>query len=181
MKARPVSKSKKIMKAKPAKARKKAVRKASTPVAPPAARVTSKALASGYQWVNAYLTVRDVQAAIDFYQNAFGFVLRLSVPGPEGKLMHAELMHKDSLVMLGPENPSMGALAPQGQSPVTLYTYVENVDEIASRASSNGAMLIKPPTDEFWGDRCAIIVDPHGHSWMFATHVKDVYPEDMHP
>jgi PhnB protein len=144
-------------------------------------RIPDKGLAPGYQWINAHLTVRNVQEAIDFYRNAFGFTLRMSMPGPEGKIMHAELTHRDSTVMLGPENPEMGALAPQGQSPVTLYVYVDNVDELATRASSNGAMLVKPPNDEFWGDRTAVIVDPQGHTWMFATHVKDVSAEDMRP
>lgn len=145
------------------------------------AEVVSKAPPSGCQWVNPYLIVRDVQAAIDFYKNVFGFQVRFTMPGPDGKIVHAELMHNSSLLMLGPENPQQGACAPQGPSPVTLYTYVENVDELVARAGNSGGKVHMPPKDEFWGDRVCLIEDPQGHSWMFATHYKDVSPEEMAP
>lgn len=144
-----------------------------------AAPLFHKAKAPGYQWINAFLTVRDCSQAIDFYQNAFGFELRMSMPGPDGKIVHAEMTHNGSVIMMGPANQQMGA--PEGQSPVILYTYVENVDETASRASGAGAIVVQQPREEFWGDRCCILVDPQGHSWMLATHVKDVSPEEMHP
>jgi PhnB protein len=50
---------------------------------------------------------------------------------------------------------------------------------VASRATSAGATLVQQPRDEFWGDRCCLIVDPQGYSWMLATHVKDISPEEM--
>src|SRR5438105_4466653 len=108
----------------------------------------SKALATGYQWLNAHLTVRDIQEAINFYEKAFGFRTKFAMPGPDGKIMHAEMAHNDSTLMLGPENPERGAMAPRDTSSVVLYAYVENVDDVASRASSNGGKLVKPPTDE---------------------------------
>lgn len=162
-----VAKSKKAAKAKAAKK--------------PASPKQSKALAPGYRWVNPYLVVRDIQRAIDFYRNAFGFSVRVSMPGPDGKLMHAELSHNDSVIMLGPENPQRGSVAPTGPSPVTIYTYVENVDDVASRALANGGKVVDPPSDQFWGDRCCVLLDPDGHFWMLATHVRDIAPEDMHP
>ncbi|MCI0411944.1 glyoxalase/bleomycin resistance/extradiol dioxygenase family protein [bacterium] len=143
-----------------------------------AAPLLHKAKAPGYQWINAFLTVRDCSQAIAFYQTVFGFELRMSMPGPDGKIVHAEMLHNGSVLMMGPANQQMGA--PEGQSPVILYTYVENVDEVASRAGSAGATIVQQPRDEFWGDRCCILVDPQGHSWMLATHVKDISPEEMH-
>jgi PhnB protein len=103
------------------------------------------------------------------------------MPGPNDSIMHAELTHHEALVMLGPENPQMGALAPQGPSPVTLYVYVDDVDEVTSRAKLEGGNVVKQPEDTFWGDRCAVVVDADGHSWMLATHVKDVPFEEMVP
>jgi PhnB protein len=144
-----------------------------------AAPLLHKAKAPGYEWINAFLTVRDCSQAIDFYQKAFGFELRMSMPGPDGKIVHAEMVHNGSVIMMGPANQQMNA--PEGQSPVILYAYVENVDEVASRASGAGATVVQQPRDEFWGDRCCILVDPQGHSWMLATHVRDVSPEEMHP
>jgi len=160
---------------------KRPARAAKRSAAPKAAPAKSKARAAGYQWLNTYLNVRNVQAAIDFYQNAFGFSLKAAMPGPDGAIMHAEMMHNDSTLMLGPENPERGSLAPQGPSPVTIYAYVEDVDGAATRAGNLGGKVMQAPADMFWGDRCAIIIDPEGHSWMLATHVRDVPPEEMHP
>jgi PhnB protein len=170
-----------------AKARTKAKPKAKRIVAKSKPRAKRKAPAKkpavvsvrapGYQWINAFLTVRDVAQAIDFYTKGFGFKLRGSMPGPDGKIMHAEMLHNDSVIMMGPENPQMGA--PQGQSPVTLFAYVENVDEVTARAAAAGATVVQQPRNEFWGDRCAILLDTQGHTWMLGTHIRDVSMEEM--
>jgi PhnB protein len=60
-----------------------------------------------------------------------------------------------------------------------LYLYVDDVDEVASRARLQGGNIAQHPEDMFWGDRCAIVVDTDGHCWMLATHVKDIAFEDM--
>ena len=166
-----------VVKAKPAK---KKPMQQSRPAAAQAPK-RSKALAAGANWVSPYLTVRDVQSAIDFYTGSFGFKLRNSMPGPDGKIMHAELIHNESVVMLGPENHERGSFAPQGPSPVTLYIYVEKVDDVTSRAGSNGGKIVQEPTDMFWGDRTSVVIDPDGHSWMVATHVKDIPFDQMKP
>jgi uncharacterized glyoxalase superfamily protein PhnB len=36
-----------------------------------------------------------------------------------------------------------------------------------------------PPEDMFWGDRYGSVTDPFGHTWSFATHIKDMTPEEM--
>jgi|GEM_PF-305190 len=176
--AKPKPKAKAVTKAKP-KA-KRIVAKSKPRVkrsAPPKKRAVASVRAPGYQWVNAFLTVRDVAQAIDFYVKGFGFKLRGSMPGPDGKIMHAEMLHNDSVIMMGPENPQMGA--PQGQSPVTLFAYVDNVDKVTARAAAAGAMVVQQPRDEFWGDRCSVLIDPQGHSWMLGTHIKDVSMDEM--
>lgn len=139
------------------------------------ARVSVRA--PGYQWINAYITVRDVAQAIDFYSNGLGFTLRATMPGPDGKIMHAEMFHKDSVLMMGPENP--GSPAPTGPSSVTLFAYVEDVDALTARAQSAGATVVQPPVDQFWGDRTSVLVDPQGHTWMLGTHKKDLSMEEM--
>ena len=35
------------------------------------------------------------------------------------------------------------------------------------------------PSDMFWGDRMSSLMDPFGHKWDFASHVRDVGPEEM--
>lgn len=57
--------------------------------------------------------------------------------------------------------------------------YTDDVDGVFSRAAGAGAKTAVPPTDMFWGDRMAQIVDPFGHKWAIATHKEDVSPEEM--
>ena len=66
-----------------------------------------------------------------------------------------------------------------GNTPTTLYLYVEDVDQLATRAVNAGATLLQPPTDMFWGDRTALLVDPQGNKWMLGTHKSEPTPEQM--
>jgi PhnB protein len=182
-KAKTAKPAKKVSKQPPKKVAKKVVKKAPAKAAPraPQSKPTPKGLAPGCNWVNPYLTVRNVAAALSFYQTAFGFKCRSKMTEPDGSLMHAELIHNDSLIMLGPESPGRGALAPTGPQGMNLFVYFENVDAVCARAGANGAKVLQPPTYMFWGDRVAVVMDPDGHTWWLGTHVKDVAPEDMHP
>jgi PhnB protein len=85
--------------------------------------------------------------------------------------------------MLADENPSMGeghtSAATIGASPVSLYVYLPNVDEVIKRATAEGAKILKPVQDQFYGDRNGFFRDPFGHLWGVATHVEDVSPKDM--
>lgn len=139
------------------------------------------ACAQGRQWANPYLVVADLDRAINFYSRAFGFEQRLALPGPGGKTAYAEMAHKDSTIMLGPEDPAKGDAAPTrlGGTHTRIYAYAEDVDALAQRAAQAGAEIVSPPTDRFWGDRCCQLRDPQGHLWTFATHLRDVDPAEL--
>jgi len=62
--------------------------------------------AAGYHTVTPYLTVDDGARAIEFYARAFGAREKERMPGPGGKIMHAELRVGDSVVMLSDEFPA---------------------------------------------------------------------------
>jgi len=64
-------------------------------------------------------------------------------------------------------------------TPVSIHHYVENCDAAIKRAQDAGATVIMPATDMFWGDRYGVVTDPFGHKWSFATHLKDLTPEQM--
>lgn len=140
-----------------------------------------RAIPEGYHTVTPYLVVRDAARAIDFYKRAFGATEVMRMPGPGGKVMHAEIQIGDSRIMLGDENPQMGAKSPQALngSPVSLFLYVEDVDAVYKQAVAAGAKQTMPPQDMFWGDRYGKLDDPFGHQWGVATHKEDVAPEEM--
>ncbi len=140
-------------------------------------------LAEGYLSITPFLTVKDPAAAIKFYQKAFGFTKKFSMTAPDGKVNHGEVMYEGSVFMVGRESEEQKMFAPsrfQGSS-LTLYVYTPNVNALCKKAKKAGAVCVQEPQDMYWGDRICILFDPDGYMWMFATHVKDVAPEDMHP
>jgi len=140
-----------------------------------------KPIPEGYHSLTPYLFVRSAASAIDFYRNVFGATEVMRMAGSNGRIMHAELMIGDSIVMLADENPPTGVMSPQtvGGFSVGLHLYVENVDAVIQKAIENGAKLLRPIKNQFYGDRSGSLLDPFGHMWSVATHVEDVSPEEI--
>jgi PhnB protein len=128
-----------------------------------------------------YLIVDGASDAIDFYSQVLGFSERMRMPGPDGRLGHAEMELGDAVIMLADENPEMGARSPRtvGGTPVTIHVYVDDVDSTFERATQAGAKSLQDVEDRFYGDRSGQLEDPFGHHWNLATHVEDVSPEEM--
>ena len=139
-----------------------------------------KAIPDGYYTLTPYLVCKDAAKAIDFYAKAFGAQEVARMPGPGGRIMHAEVKIGNSMLMLSDENPDRGAVAPSGSGrSASLMFYTEDVDGVFKRAIDLGATSIEAPTDMFWGDRMGNLKDPAGHQWAIATHKEDVTPEEM--
>ncbi len=136
-----------------------------------------------YNSVTPYLIVKDAAQAINYYKKVFGATETVRMPGPDGKIGHAELKIGNSHIMLADENPKMGqgytSAATIGASPVSLYLYIPDVDRVVERAVREGAKLLKPVQDQFYGDRSGFIQDPFGHLWGVATHIEDVAPQEL--
>lgn len=149
--------------------------------APRRARKRVEPVPKAYGSITPGLAVRGGADAIAFYEKAFGAREIYRLPGPGGKVMHAELRFGDSIVMLGDEEPAMGAPSPQtlGGSTAALLFYVPDVDAAYARAVAAGATSVQGPADMFWGDRYAQVRDPFGHRWSIATHVADLTPEQI--
>jgi PhnB protein len=143
--------------------------------------MATKAIPDGYHSVTPYLIVTGAAKAIDFYKRAFGAVELMRMPGPDGKIGHAEIRIGDSAIMLADEHPEMGHRSPQslGGTAVSLMLYVERVDDVFGRAVAGGAKQLQAIKDQFYGDRSGTLQDPFGHTWTVATHVEDVPPEEM--
>ncbi len=140
-------------------------------------------IAQGYHSVTPYLIIRGAAQAIDYYKKVFGATEVFRMDAPDGKVGHAELQIGDSRIMLADENPTMGegyaSATSIGASPVSLYLYIPDVDQVVERAAAAGAKILKPVQDQFYGDRSGFIQDPFGHLWGIATHVEDVSPEEL--
>ena len=131
--------------------------------------------------ITPHIVCAGASDALAWYARAFGAVELSRMPGPTGKLMHASMRIGNSVVMLTDEEPAWKSFGPNalGGTPVTLHMYVEHCDAAFQRAAEAGATPFMPPTDMFWGDRYSMVVDPWGHRWAIATHIRDVTPEQM--
>ena len=140
-----------------------------------------KPVPDGHHTVAPCLAIKNAVSALEFYQKAFGAKETYRLVLPDGRLGHAEIRVGDSLVMLADEFPEFGGKAPEslGGSPVSIHLYVEDVDAFVKRAVAEGARLLKPVADQFYGDRSGQLEDPYGHLWWVATHKEDVVPEEM--
>src|SRR5207237_10483896 len=122
-------------------------------------------------WLSPYLVVKDADAALAFYEKAFGLKKKLSMPGPDGRTMHAEVLWHDITIMFGPEQPGQPAKTPasSGVRPaIGLYLYCEDVDAVYKRALAAGAKSDRAPQTMFSGDRVCAVIDPDGYLWSFG-------------
>jgi PhnB protein len=139
----------------------------------------------GYEHLIPHLVCSPCSEAIEFYKKAFGAEEVCRVPAPDGRrLIHASIRIGNSFVFLVDDFPEMCGGKSQspralGGTPITVHHYVEDCDAAIQRAQDAGATVGMPPQDMFWGDRYGTVTDPYGHSWSFATHVKDVTPDEM--
>jgi len=154
-------------------AKKSAGKKAQAPKIDPLNRKT-------YRSVTPMLAVSNVRRAIDFYTNAFGFAVRQIMDSPGG-ILHAELTLRDTHLMISPEEPRQNNLSANsiGNTPITLYVLVDNVDDVFTRATGAGAKVLMPVMDMFWGDRCGVVADLDGNKWMVATHKSEPTEAEM--
>jgi PhnB protein len=142
----------------------------------------AKAIPAGYHSLTTVLVVRDSAEAIEFYTGAFGAKKRRIFHGPDGSIVYAEFQIGDSILLLSPEFPERNVLSPQspgGGTSSSMFLYAEDVDAVFTKAVSAGATVTMPVADTFWGDRAGSIVDPFGHRWMLATHIKDLSEEEI--
>jgi len=131
-----------------------------------------------------HLTVRGGQAAIAFYERAFGARVLFRNDTAGGKILHASLvlpnggvfmLHDDFL-----ENHD-ASKAPEalGGTPVTLNVDLPDVDAVWKSALDAGAEQVFPLKDQFWGDRYGVLQDPFGHRWGLSTRKQVVSREQL--
>jgi PhnB protein len=143
--------------------------------------MTVNAIPEGYHSLTVYLSVTGASQAIDFYRKAFDAVEEFRLDAPDGKVGHAELRIGDTRLMISEpcsEGP-MGSLEAGSKPPFGLHLYVENVDARFQQAIDAGAEVVRPVSDQFYGDRTGTLKDPFGHLWFIATHIEDLTPEQI--
>lgn len=119
------------------------------------------------------LAVHDAKNAIEFYKNVFRADEVTRMVTIDGKIEHAEVKVGNAHIMIADEFPGHNRAAKSlGGTPVIIYLYVDNVDDVVERAVNSGSTSLRPIQDMPHGDRVGKIEDPFGHVWMVATPLK---------
>ncbi len=128
------------------------------------------------------LAYPDVEEAIKWLCDAFGFTLRIGIGDHR-----AQLNVGDGAVVLterrrGEGDDSAGAVrsrAPyQEELAHSVMVRVDDVDRHYERARQCGARIARPPADHPYGERQYTAEDLVGHRWTFSQSIADVAPEE---
>jgi uncharacterized glyoxalase superfamily protein PhnB len=128
------------------------------------------------------LAVNDIERSIAFYRDVLEFNLDFTMPGDDGRVIHASLSRGDACVTFGPWDRTSGVdPACRGAGVVHYFTAEDDVDidEYFVRAVAGGASVFQEPTNQFWGHRDWGITDPDGYQLIMSKIVKQVSIEDI--
>lgn len=116
-----------------------------------------------------FLAVRDADAAVAFYAEAFGATVRQRLEAPDGAVV--AVLEIDGMPFgVATEAPGLGTPSPEsaGATTVRVSLHVDDPDAVAARAISAGATEMFPIADQPYGLRQGRVVDPFGHHWLVA-------------
>ena len=125
---------------------------------------------------------KDNRAALAWLQRAFGFDAAEVLVDSRDNIVHAEMSHGDGVVMISNEFVDW-ARSPSsvgGTNTQRIHVRVEkDIDAHCERARQAGATIAMEPSDQFYGERCYVAIDPDGHRWTFSQPVRQVTSAEM--
>ena len=136
----------------------------------------------GYRTATTCITVYNVDAALAFYQAAFGAETLTRLVGvDEVSAIHATMKIGNSIIALNEQAPEYGVYAPMslGACVGQIHLYVDDVDASWERAIEAGAIVHTPVYEAFWGDRTGVLQDGNGHLWSIASKIENVSQNEV--
>jgi uncharacterized glyoxalase superfamily protein PhnB len=136
---------------------------------------------SYFPTITPYIVVSNAMEAIAFYEKAFGAKRRSVANSPDGKVMNAQLVFGNSVLMLNDEYPDYGSHGPKaGENlPVTMHINSMDVDNEFQRAVDAGCEVTMPLELQFWGDKYGQLKDPYGYNWSMGQKMESPTEEEM--
>lgn len=121
--------------------------------------------------VHPYFSYVDVDAALQWLTQAFGFQAGTVQRDGDGAVQHAEMRCGEGVIMMGqadalhrPPGPDARATCPG------IYVVVADVDSVFAKAVEAGARVVFAPEDTGWGARRCRVLDVEGYEWSFGTY-----------
>jgi uncharacterized glyoxalase superfamily protein PhnB len=121
-------------------------------------------------------------AELKWLETAFGFEITMVVENEDGSIGHSEIRLGDGLVYVGFEwnerHRSPANLG--GVNTQSLHFQLDkDIDAHCERARAAGAVILREPADQFYGDRSYMAMDPEGHVWSFSQVIRSMSFEEM--
>ena len=123
-----------------------------------------------HQTVIPNLRYEDANRAIQWLHDAFGITEHFVVRDDEGRVEHAQLAWRGSLVMLGDLRGDQHDLSYQHWSISMTAESAQQVDEVYERAVAAGATVIQPLMDTDYGSHAFTVADYEGNHWHLGTY-----------
>lgn len=123
------------------------------------------------------ISYRDCPRAIAWLERVFGLSPQLVVDGPDGSILHAQLVYQGGMLMVGSlrKEGAYSALMTMpaeidGRQTQTICMIVDDPDAIHARALDNGAIIVLDIADQDYGGRSFSCRDLEGHVWSVGSY-----------
>ena len=116
----------------------------------------------GYSKVNFFILVKGgASKFIEFIERVFNASenKKARTPDRDGKLIHAEVSVGDSMILIADSKEDWLF------TPAFPQVYVNNIQETLNRAEQEGAKIVTPVSDFYYGIRLARFQDSWGNIW----------------
>lgn len=127
---------------------------------------------NGNQTLVPFLTVKDINLAVEFYQTAFGFELVGDYRNKEYQdTAFVQMRFNGALMMFREESSGSQSLSPvtlNAEAPAWFILYCDDVDAQFKKATDAKAEVFHEPFDAEWGERMCKVACPDRHSWSFV-------------
>ena len=125
-----------------------------------------------HQTMIAAFRSNDAAALIDWLCDTLDFERNFVVPGEGGRIEHAQLTWRGSMVMLGSAGDGTNYLDKTvGHASISLTAESrQQVDDLWRRAQAAGAPAPYPLEDTEYGSHAFTVQDPEGNLWHFGTY-----------
>ncbi|HMK20895.1 MAG TPA: VOC family protein [Terriglobales bacterium] len=122
------------------------------------------------------LVVRDVQAAVQFYQSVLGFQPAIKVPD-QPPFVFASVTSGDVEIFFNDQKAVAQDYPPLAKDPIggtmTLFLECDGIEDILRAIEKSGARIVMPLKTQFYGMREFAFVDPQGWTVTMAERVKE--------
>jgi len=112
-----------------------------------------------------WLTVRDAQKAVDYYQAAFGALELYRLPADDGSLAVVQLSVGGALFWVQADSNASPSGA--GTGAVRMILSVDDPDAVFERAVAAGAAVVAAVHEDY-GWRTGRVTDPFGFDWEMS-------------